>query len=101
MNILNLFNVPVFFIVLRETLECTMILSILFGLINKFISSTSSDEQQFVKSLRKRIWIGVGLGFFTSIIMGAIFITIFYVIEKDIWERTNGIWGKKRNDTFI
>jgi high-affinity iron transporter len=93
MDLINLFNIPTFFIVLRETLECTMILSILFSLLDRL---TQLDDRPLIKTIRKRIWIGIGIGFFTSIIIGAIFVTIFYVIEKETWERTNGIWGKKR-----
>ncbi|CAI2165795.1 3275_t:CDS:2 [Funneliformis geosporum] len=58
----KVFHVPAFFIVLRETFECTITLLILIGCLDTF-----TEGEQLIKSLKKRIWIGTILGLFFSI----------------------------------
>ncbi|CAG8475616.1 2228_t:CDS:2, partial [Scutellospora calospora] len=54
-----IFDVPIFFVVFRETLECTIIMSILYGFINKIIpietqeSLTSSNNQEMTTQLQE------------------------------------------------
>jgi high-affinity Fe2+/Pb2+ permease len=94
---IDLFNSSAFFIVLRETLECTMIISVLLGLVDRLVPI---ENQQLKMLLKKRIWIGVVIGFFISIVISAVFITMFYVIDKSGWERTNEILGKEEKKFF-
>jgi Mg/Co/Ni transporter MgtE len=47
------------------------------------------------KIIKRKIWIGIGLGVILSIIIGAVFLSIYLIIEKNHWEQTNEIWGKK------
>uniref|UniRef100_A0A1D1YTA5 Plasma membrane iron permease n=1 Tax=Anthurium amnicola TaxID=1678845 RepID=A0A1D1YTA5_9ARAE len=82
-----LFDVPAYFILLRETLEVTIILAVLLGFINKLV-----EDETLRRKLRKQIWIGVGAGLGLSLIIGAIFITVFYTIEKDLWEDSEPAW---------
>ncbi|PKY13210.1 iron permease FTR1 [Rhizophagus irregularis] len=84
----NLFNFPAFFIILRESLECTLIITILISLIDRFVS----EENQQKKIIKRKIWIGVGLGIILSIIIGAVFLSVYLIIEKNNWEQTNEIW---------
>jgi high-affinity iron transporter len=91
---IDLFNFPSFFIVLRESLECTLIIAILFSLVDRFI--IHEENQQFKKILKKKIWFGVGLGITLSIVITSIFLAVYIMIEKNNWEQTNEIWGKKK-----
>ncbi len=85
-----LFDVPAFFIIFRETLECTLILSVLLGYIDKMIPMENRELKQ---SLRKRIWIGVCIGIILSLVIGAIFIGVFYAVANSR-TKSEEIWSK-------
>jgi high-affinity iron transporter len=85
-----LFDVPAYFILLRETLEVTIILAVLLGFIDKMLP----DNEPLRKKLRKQIWIGAAAGLGVSLAIGAIFIIVFYVVNKNLWEESEPAWGK-------
>lgn len=41
----NLFSVPIFFIVFRETLEAAIIISVLLGLVEQIVRGTGSSRE--------------------------------------------------------
>ncbi|GBC00297.1 hypothetical protein RclHR1_03800013 [Rhizophagus clarus] len=86
---IELFNLTAFFIILRETLECTLIITILFSLIDRIIQD---ENQELRKELKRKIWIGIGFGVIISLIISAIFLAVNLIIEKNNWEQTNNIW---------
>ncbi|RIA89852.1 ferric iron permease FTR1-like protein [Glomus cerebriforme] len=83
-----LFDVPAYFILLRETLEITIILAVLLGLIDKFVP----DNDTLRKKFKKQIWIGTAAGLGTSLLIGVIFVIIFYTLEKNLWEDSEAAW---------
>jgi high-affinity iron transporter len=85
-----LFDVPAYFILLRETLEVVVILAVLLGFIDKFVP----DDEALRKNLKKQIWIGTTAGLGVSLLIGAIFIGIFYTIGRNLWEVSEAAWGK-------
>lgn len=82
-----LFDVPAYVILLRETLEVTIIFAVIYGFVDKL---TISDDLK--KQYKKQIWIGTAAGLGVSLLIGAIFIIVFYTIKKDLWEDSEPIW---------
>lgn len=108
------FSVQVFFIVLRETLELAIIISVLLAFVNqslqedkpfsqyKSIQSNSSDQSESLLSessaksqlhmLKVHIWVGGLCGFLVCLVVGAIILTVFYVVGSDLWATTEHYW---------
>ena len=97
----------VFFICFRETLETTIIVSVLLA----FLKQTLGHDNDSVthKKLRRQVshsyghspdailiqiqvWMGTGLGLVICIIIGAGLIGAFYGLGKDKWSGTEDIW---------
>ncbi|CAG8639354.1 1447_t:CDS:1, partial [Acaulospora morrowiae] len=75
-----LFDVPAYFILLRETLEVTIILAVLLGFIDKLVPE---QENGLRRRMKKQIWIGTACGLLVSLVIGAVFITIFYTLARN------------------
>ncbi|KAJ8087399.1 high-affinity iron permease [Marasmius tenuissimus] len=112
----NLFSVPIFFIVFRETLEAAIIISVLLGLAEqivhegRFDSSTSSQQTQaqendstedsskqaqqrrLVKRMRLQIFLGAATGFFIALAIGAAFIAVWFTRASDLWAKSEELW---------
>ncbi|CAA91954.1 Plasma membrane iron permease [Schizosaccharomyces pombe] len=90
----DVFSVAIFFIVLRETLEASIIVSVLMS----FISQTLMDKDGNVtdpKLKRKfmlQVWIGSFTALFICLAIGGGFIGAFYALDKDIWSGSEEIW---------
>ena len=84
----DLFNVPVFFILFRETVEIALVLSILFS----FIQRLFAPESLIYKHLRRKIWMGTFIGGALCIVIGAAFIVAWYTALKDLWHSAEDIW---------
>jgi len=91
-----LFDVPAYFILLRETLECVIILSVLLSLIDKLIPVTgpgaSEENSALRKQLKKQVWLGTAVGLGLSLVLGVIFIVVFYVAASNLWEASGALW---------
>ncbi|KAI5951084.1 FTH2 [Candida jiufengensis] len=108
----ELFSVQIFFIILRETLETAIIISVLLSFINQRshkhdseqneanlqtsigppTTNTNSSYCQVQKKLKLQVWIGAILGLVICFIIGLIFILAFYFIGKDYWSYTERVW---------
>lgn len=111
------FSVQVFFIVLRETLELAIIISVLLAFVNqsmlndessslynstegqnKLASPVSSGDTQVqsqrsqIHMLKVHIWVGGLCGFLACLVVGAIILTVFYVVGSDLWATTEHYW---------
>ncbi|KAI9753450.1 MAG: orotidine 5'-phosphate decarboxylase [Chaenotheca gracillima] len=86
----NVFAVPVFFIVFRETLETSIIVSVLLA----FLKQTLGPERDpaVYKKLVRQVWLGTGLGLVVCLIIGAGLIGAFYGLGTDKWAGTEDIW---------
>jgi len=94
------FSIQVFFIILRETLETAIIISVLLSFINQ--RSTSSGETpdgphhasttEVNRKLKLQVWLGAILGLVICLIIGLVFIVGFYYIGQDYWSYTERLW---------
>lgn len=112
----DFFSIQIFFIILRETLETAIIVSVLLSFINQRSHSgddsknntpgsssndaatTSTYQQKHDKFLQAQrhmklqVWLGAIMGLFICMVIGLIFILSFYFIGKDYWSYTERLW---------
>jgi len=115
----NLFSVPIFFIVFRETLEAAIIVSVLLGLVEQIVHedhsravSIISDEKRddasppellseedhaikskrLIKKMRIQIAAGSALGLFIALAIGAAFIAVWFTKASDLWAKSEELW---------
>lgn len=100
------FSIQIFFIILRETLETAIIISVLLSFINQ-----SSDKDQHnniddpvqhkiaIKKaedtkykLKLQVWVGAISGLTICLIIGLVFVLSFYYIGQDYWSYTERLW---------
>ncbi|WWD00894.1 hypothetical protein V866_007832 [Kwoniella sp. B9012] len=115
------FNVPIFFIVFRETIEAAIIVSVLLSFVEQLMltgklgsSETSIDNadntqgqeqenahsgddhlerrRKLIRRMRIQIWAGTIVGFLLALAIGAAFIAVFYTKLDDLWAKTEQIW---------
>ncbi|ODV67471.1 hypothetical protein HYPBUDRAFT_152398 [Hyphopichia burtonii NRRL Y-1933] len=87
------FSIQIFFIILRETLETAIIVSVLLSFINQRSSRDANQEQiNFQNKLKVQVWAGAVLGLVICFVIGLVFILSFYFIGKDYWSYTERIW---------
>ncbi|KAI1388945.1 iron permease FTR1 [Hypoxylon trugodes] len=80
----DVFAVPVFLVVFRETLECVVIVSVLLAFLKQTLDGPNRDEKVY-KTLVKQVWIGVATGFGLCLIVAAGLIGAFYKLGTDKW----------------
>ncbi|KAF3893626.1 High-affinity iron transporter [Trichophyton interdigitale] len=80
----------VFFIVFRETLETSIIVSILLAFLKNQLGP--QQDVQVYKKLRKQVWLGTLLGLIICIIIGCALIGVFYSLGKNEWEKAEVLW---------
>ncbi|KAK7537850.1 high-affinity iron ion transporter FtrA [Phyllosticta citricarpa] len=86
----NVFAVSVFFIVFRECLETSIIVSVLLAFLKQTLGKES--EAAAHRSLLRQVWAGVGLGFIICLCIGAGMIAAWYTVGKDHFAKTEDIW---------
>lgn len=82
-----LFNVPVFFILFRETLEASIVLSVMLAVIEKLVADDKKRLQ-----MKRQVWLGVAIGVALSMAAGAIFLSVYYTVARDAWDSSEGLW---------
>ncbi|KAJ7054381.1 iron permease FTR1 [Mycena amicta] len=108
----NLFSIPIFFIVFRETLEASIIVSVLLGLAEQIVSDEpgrqgSSDSKEevvsdpeddpahrraLIRKLRIQIFAGAALGLFLALAIGAAFIAVWFTQASNLWAKSEALW---------
>lgn len=83
----SLFSVPAFFILFRETLEASIIMSVMLALINKIV-----EERERRQKMKRQVWLGVWLGVGLSLAAAAIFLSLYYTVAKEAWEESEALW---------
>ncbi|RKP30752.1 iron permease FTR1 [Metschnikowia bicuspidata] len=100
LDVSKYFSFQVFFIILRETLETAIIISVLLSFINKqdpggdpaLDTQEARHRRSANRNLRIEVFLGAAAGFLVCLLVGAAFIACFYLVEKDIWAYTERLW---------
>ncbi|KAH6570911.1 hypothetical protein BASA50_001252 [Batrachochytrium salamandrivorans] len=87
----DLFSVPIFFILFRETVEAAIIVSVLLALINK-ISASSPSFKLLSWKLKRQVWVGTVSGLLLSLSIGAVFLFIWFKYAVDLWAMAESLW---------
>ncbi|CAI5757241.1 unnamed protein product [Candida verbasci] len=87
----NVFNVQIFFIVFRESLEAIIVVSVLLAFLKQGLGGSNNDPKVY-KKLRNQVYWGSGLGVLICLILGCAFIGAFYGLGKDIWGNSEDLW---------
>lgn len=83
----QLFSVPAFFILFRETLEAAIILSVMIVLLDNIV-----EDRVLRRRMKKHVWLGVVTGVLLSLAAAAIFISLYYTVAKKAWESSEPLW---------
>lgn len=83
----QLFSVPAFFILFRETLEAAIILSVMIVLLDNIV-----EDRVLRRRMKKHVWLGVVIGVLLSLATAAIFISLYYTVAKKAWESSEPLW---------
>ncbi|GMM47284.1 Fth1 protein [Pichia kluyveri] len=90
------FSVQIFFIILRETIESAIIVSVLLSFINQNsydgVTGHLLIDKTIYKKMKMQVWFGAFTGFGICLLIGGIFVTLFYIIGTDLWSYTERIW---------
>ncbi|KAI4254902.1 MAG: hypothetical protein LQ352_002830 [Teloschistes flavicans] len=86
----DVFAVPIFFIVFRETVEVAIIVSLLLSFQKQTLGPSSADQTS--KKLRRQIWYGTLAGFLVCLVVGGGMIGAFYGLHVDHWAATEPYW---------
>ncbi|KAJ2778190.1 high-affinity iron permease [Coemansia javaensis] len=84
----NVFNVAIFFILFRETLEAAVIISVM----QSFCRQVFADDPVSYRRARKQIWVGAAAGGAICLAIGAAFIAVFYTLANDLWQKAENLW---------
>ncbi|KAF2469773.1 plasma membrane iron permease [Lindgomyces ingoldianus] len=86
----NVFAVPVFFICFRECLETSIIVSVLLAFLKQSLGP--EHDAAVRKRLVRQIWLGVILGLFICVVIGAGLIGAFYKAGKQAFDAAEFLW---------
>ncbi|KAJ0166350.1 Plasma membrane iron permease [Colletotrichum tanaceti] len=81
----DVFSVPVFLVVFRESLETVIIVSVLLAFLKQTLDGPNRDLTVY-KSLRRQVWLGTGIGFLICLVAAAAVIGVFYKLGRNSWE---------------
>ncbi|KAK9761537.1 high-affinity iron permease [Basidiobolus ranarum] len=84
----DLFSIPIFFILFRETTEAAIIVSVLLS----FLAQVYHDEPKLHRRLKKQVWFGTLLGLLVSLGIGGAFIAVWYTVASDLWGKSEKLW---------
>ncbi|KAI5925943.1 iron permease-like protein [Camillea tinctor] len=81
----DVFSVPVFLVVFRETLETVIIVSVLLAFLKQTLDGPNRDVAVY-KTLVRQVWFGVALGLFLCLVVAGGLIGAFYTAGKNTWD---------------
>lgn len=87
----DVFNVQIYFIVFRESLEAVVVVSVLLAFLKQGLGNATDDPTVY-KKLRKQVYLGALAGLALCIILGVAFIAAFYTLGNDIWSKSEDLW---------
>ncbi|KAK9779008.1 hypothetical protein SCAR479_04244 [Seiridium cardinale] len=83
----DVFSLPVFLIVFRETLETVIIVSVLLAFLKQTLDGPDRDARVY-KKLVKQVWLGIASGLLICLIVAGGLIGAFYTLGSNTWEST-------------
>lgn len=84
-----MFNVSVFFVVLRESLEAVIVISVLLSFLKQAIGD---QDKKLYKKLVLQVWLGAFVGLIFCFAIGGGFIGAYYRLQKDIFGDSEDLW---------
>ncbi|KAI1002995.1 High affinity iron permease [Podosphaera aphanis] len=87
----NVFAVPVFFVVFRETLETAVIVSVLLAFLKLTLDGPNKNVRVY-KRLVRQVWLGTLIGLLICLIAGGAVIGVFYTLGKNSWSQYEYIY---------
>ncbi|KAI1129830.1 iron permease FTR1/Fip1/EfeU [Nemania abortiva] len=81
----DVFSVPVFLVVFRETLETVIIVSVLLAFLKQTLDGPNRDAAVY-KALVRQVWLGVAAGLFIDLVVAGGIIGTFYTVGRDAWQ---------------
>jgi high-affinity iron transporter len=86
----NVFSVEIFFILFRESLEASVIISVLLAFIKQGLGGT--QDKKLYRRLVWQVWLGAAAGIGICLAIGGGFIGAFYALGKNIWASSEDLW---------
>lgn len=87
----EVFSVPVFFVIFRESLETVIICSVLLAFLKQSLDGPQRDVVVY-KKLVRQVWLGTAAGLLLCLIIGGGVIGAFYKLGIDAWSGTEYYW---------
>lgn len=87
----QVFAVPVFLVVFRETLETVIIVSVLLAWLKQTLDGGGGGggpQTRVYTQLRRQVWLGTGLGLLVCLVAAAAVIGTFYTVGTNRWDGT-------------
>ncbi|KAL4068588.1 iron permease FTR1/Fip1/EfeU [Scleroderma yunnanense] len=113
----NLFSLTIFFVVLRETLEAAIIISVLLGLVNQIVheGSKTSEEpslastpaaikyaeaglqdpilrSKVARRMKMQILLGSVVGLVIALAIGGAFVAVWFTQATNLWTKAEQVW---------
>lgn len=70
----DLFSVPAMFIMLRESIEACVVVALLLNMCNRLK----------LARMRKQVWWGAASGILVSVLLGVVFVAVFYLTKSKV-----------------
>lgn len=86
----QIFAAQVFFICLRESLETSIIVSVLLSFLKQTL--TSENDAPVYRKLVRQVWLGVLSGVAICVAIGGTMVFLFYHFESDLFSQYEYIW---------
>lgn len=87
----SVFFLDIFIIAFRESLEAAVIVSVLISFVKQSFGQPGMDRRAY-RRLLWHVWLGVAVGFFICLCIGAGIIGAFYVASQDVWSTGGDLW---------
>lgn len=87
----NVYAPQVFFIVFRECLEASIVITVLLSFLKKSLGQPDQDHAIYKRMVRQ-VWAGAAAGVLICLIIGGVFIGVFYGVGKNIWSQAEDLW---------
>jgi len=98
------FSLKVFFILLRETFESAIVISILLSFLKQNFTkqvvnnngttpaTTLTIDKKVYRRLQLQVWLGGFFGLFICLLIGSVFVALFYIIGENYWTKYERNW---------